>query len=155
MPAATFCVYRGAAFDGGGEVCATDVVVIWSSFDLQAAVSIERATKASGSNREVYLAFVAAPELVLRAIVDSRRGDGAEVVDYTLGDGNAAQPLAGSMALRAMRVGSADVLTIDLREPQRAEPGGCVFASYSGTFLGMIRPPSETTSVGSFVEPRQ
>jgi hypothetical protein len=98
MPAATFCVYRGAAFDGGGEVCATDVVVIWSSFDSRAAVSIERATKASGSNREVYLAFVTDSELVLRAIVDSRRGDGAEVVDYTLGDGNASQPLAGSMA---------------------------------------------------------
>src|SRR5512135_1922978 len=65
MPAATFCVYRGVAFGGAGEVCATDVVVIWSSLASPAAVSVERAEKASGSNREVYLAFVADPELVL------------------------------------------------------------------------------------------
>ncbi len=32
MPSATFCVYRGIALGSRGEVCATDVVVIWSSF---------------------------------------------------------------------------------------------------------------------------
>ncbi len=40
MPAATFCVYEGVAFDGGGEVCATDVVVIWSSLAAQALVRL-------------------------------------------------------------------------------------------------------------------
>src|ERR1700752_3200462 len=53
MPAATFCVYRGVTFGGGGEVCSTDVVVIWSSLASRAAVSVESAEKASGSNREV------------------------------------------------------------------------------------------------------
>ena len=85
MPAATFCVYRGVAFGVGGEVCATGVVVIWSSFASQVAASVAPVETASGSDREVYLAFVADPELVLRAIVDPRQGDRAEMVAYTLG----------------------------------------------------------------------
>jgi hypothetical protein len=156
MPAATFCVYRGVAFGGDGEVCATDVVVIWSSLASQATVSGKHAEKASASNREVYLGFVADPELVVRAIVDPRQGDRANMVGYTLGTAEAPQPLAGQMALRAVRLGSADVLSIDLREPRRFHPGSCAFASYSGTFLGVIRPPSETmTSVDPFVVPQQ
>lgn len=156
MPAATFCVYRGVAFGGGGEVCATDVVVIWSSLASQAPVSGGPAEQASASNREVYLGFVADPELVVRAIVDPRQGDRAEMVGYTLGSEEAAQPLAGQMTLRAVRLGSADLLSMDLREPRRFHPGSCAFASYSGTFLGMIRPPSETTtSIDPFIVPRQ
>ena len=152
MPAATFCVYRGVAFGGGGEVCATDVVVIWSSFASQAAVSVERAEKASASNREVYLGFVADPELIVRAIVDPRQGDRAEMVGYTLGREEAPQLLAGQMTLRAVRLGSADVLSMDWREPRRFHSESCAFASYWGTFLGMIRPPSETTtSVDPFI----
>jgi hypothetical protein len=152
MPAATFCVYQGVALGGGGEVCATDAVVVWSSVASQAPVR----AGPSGSNKEVYLAFVADPELVLRAIVDSRQGDRAEMVGYTLGSEEARQPLAGQMTLRAVRLGSADVLSMDLREPRRFHPGSCAVASYSGTFLGMIRPPSETTtSVDRFIVPRQ
>ena len=146
MPAATFCVYRGVAFGGAGEVCATDVVVIWSSVASQAPVSRGPAEKASASNKEVYLGFVADPELVLRAIVDSRDSDRADMVEYMMGSDEAPQPLAGKMILRAVRLGSADVLSVDLREPRRFHPGSCAFASYSGTFLGMIRPPSETTT---------
>jgi hypothetical protein len=148
MPAATFCVYRGVAFGGGGEVCATDVVVIWSSVGSQAPVRLGRAEKASGSNKEVYLGFVADPELVLRAIVDSRDSDRAEMVEYMLGTEEAPQPLVGKMTLRAVRLGSADVLSMELHEPRRFHPGSCAFASYSGTFLGMIRPPSKTTTSG-------
>jgi hypothetical protein len=154
MPAATFCVYRGVAWGGAGEVCATDVVVIWSSLASQAPVSGGPAEKALASNREVYLGFVADPELVVRAIVDPRQGDRAEMVGYTLGSEEAPQPLAGQMTLRA--VGSADLLSLDLRKPRRFHPGSCAFASYSGTFLGMLRPPSETTtSVDPFIVPRQ
>jgi hypothetical protein len=153
MPAATFCVYRGVAFGGDGGVCATDVVVIWSA--SPAAVSGERAEKAAASNREVYLGFVADPELVVRAIVDSRQGDRAEMVGYTLGSEEAPQPLAGQMTLRAVRLGLADVLSMDLREPRRFHSGGCAFASYSGTFLGMMRPPSEKeVSADTFFGPR-
>ena len=61
----------------------------------------ERAEKASGSNREVYLAFVADPELVLRAVADSRDSDRAEMVQYMVGSDDAPQPLAGKMTLRA------------------------------------------------------
>jgi hypothetical protein len=128
MPAATFCVYRGVARGGGGEVCATDAVVIWSSFS----------EAASGSNREIYLAFVAAPELVLRAVVDSRWSDRAEMVGFTLGDDESPQPLEGRTTLRMLRPGSADVLSMDLREPQGFPPAICPLASYSGTFVGMI-----------------
>jgi hypothetical protein len=156
MPAATFCVYRGVAFGGEGEVCATDVVVIWSSLASQAAVSGGPAQKASASNREVYLGFVADPALVVWAIVDPRRGDRAEMVGYALGSEEAPQPLAGQMTLRAVRLRSADVLSMDLREPRRFHLGSCAFASYSGTFLGIMRPPSETTtSVGTSIKPRQ
>jgi len=136
MPAATFCVYQGVAFGGGGEVCATDVVVIWSSFASQVPVSVARAEKASGSNREVYLAFVADPELVVRATVDPRQGDRAEMVGYTLGSEEAPQPLAGQMTLRAVRLGSAEVLSLALREPRRFHPGSCAFASYWERSLG-------------------
>jgi hypothetical protein len=156
MPEATFCVYRGVALGGRGEVCATDVVAIWSSFASQAAVGVERAKKASASHREVYLAFVAHPELVLRAIVDPRRGDRAEMVGYTLGSEGASQPLGGQITLRAVRLGSADVFSMDLHEPRSFHPGSCAFASYSGTFLGMIQPPGETTtSFDPFLVPRR
>jgi hypothetical protein len=156
MPAATFCVYQGVAFGGGGEVCATDVVVIWSSLASQAPASGGPAEKASASNREVYLGFVADPELIVRAIVDPRQGDRAEMIAYTLGSEEAPQPLVGRMTLRAARLGSADMLSMDLREPRRFHPGSCAFASYSGTFLGMLRPPSETTtSVDPFSMPRE
>jgi hypothetical protein len=156
MPADTFCVYRGVAWGGAGEVCATDVVVIWSSLASEPAASVAHAQKDSASNREVYLGFVSDPELVVRAIVDSRQGDRAKMVGYTLGGDEAPQPLAGQMTLRAVRPGSADVLSMDLREPRRFHPGSCALVSYSGTFLGMIRPPSETTtSVDPFVVPRQ
>jgi hypothetical protein len=109
-------------------------------------VSRGPAEKASASNKEVYLGFVADPELVLRAIVDARDSDRADMVEYMMGSDEDPQPLAGKMILRAVRLGSADVLSVDLREPRRFHPGSCAFASYSGTFLGMIRPPSETTT---------
>jgi len=156
MPPATFCVYQGIAFGADGEVCATDVVVIWSSFDSQPAVGIERAQVGSGSKREIHLGFVADPELVLRGIVEPQQDDRAEMVGYTLGRAQAVQPLAGQMTLRAVRVGSADVLSMHLRAPRRFHPGSCALASYSGTFVGLMRPPSETTtSLGSFSVPRQ
>jgi len=159
MPAATFCVYQGVAFGGGGEVCATDVVVIWSSVAAPPPVSAGPAAKATGSNREVYLAFVAEPELVLRGIADARQDDRAEMVGYTTGGDGAPQPLAGRMTLRAVRVGSsrtADVLSMELQEPRRFHPGSCALASYSGTFLGMARPPSNTTRyIDTFLAPRQ
>jgi hypothetical protein len=146
MPPATFCVYRGVAFGDAGEVCATGVVVIWSSLASQARVSGGPGEEASASTREVYLGFIDDPELVVRGIVDPRQDDRAEMVEYTLGGGEAPQPLAGQMTLHAVRRGSADVLSIDWRAPRPFHPGSCAFASYSGTFLGMIRPPGETTT---------
>jgi len=146
MPAATFCVYQGVVWGGAGEVCATDIVVIWSSRASPAPVRGGAAENASASNREVYLGFVADPDLVVRAIVDPRQGDRAEMVGYTLGSDEAPQPLAGQLTLRAVRLGSAEVLSMDVREPGRFHPGICAFTSYSGTFLGVIRPPSETTT---------
>jgi hypothetical protein len=154
MPAATFCVYLGVAWGSAGEVCANDVVVIWSAVASQAPVSGGLAESASAPNREVYLGFVADPELVVQAIVDPRPGNRAEMVGYTLGDEEALRPLAGQITLGAVRLGSADVLSVDLREPRRFRPGGCAFASYSGTFLGLMRPPSDTTSADPFVLPR-
>jgi hypothetical protein len=148
MPPDTFCVYRGVAFGSGGEVCATDAVVIWSSFGSQPRVRVGPAEKAPGMDREVYLGIVADPELVLRAIVDSRQGDRAEVVGYTVGSEEAPQPLAGTTTLQVVRRGSsatAEVLRMELREPRRFRPGSCAFASCSGAFLGVVRSPSETT----------
>jgi hypothetical protein len=144
MPAGTFCVYRGVALGGGGEVCATDVVVIWSAW--QGRASDAPGEKEPPAGREVYLAFVADPEPVVRAIVDSQQRDRAEMVEYTAGSAAAPQPLAGEMTLRAVRRGSADVLSMDLREPRRFHPGICAFVAYSGTFLGVIQPPTETTT---------
>jgi len=154
MPAATFCVYRGVAWGGAGEVCAIDVVAIWSSVASHAPSSTARTEKASASNREVYVGFVADPELVVHAVADPRQGDRAEMVGYTLEGEEALQTLAGRMTLRAVRRGAADVLSMYLREPQPSHPGRCAFASYSGTFVGMIRPPNETmTSVDPFITP--
>ena len=93
MPPATFCVYQGSAFGDGGEECAAGVVVMWSS-STQSRVSGEPAEKASGSNREVYLGFVADPTLVLRATVDALHSDRAELVGYTVGSEDAPRPLA-------------------------------------------------------------
>jgi hypothetical protein len=143
MPSDTFCVYRGVAFGSGGEVCATDVVVIWSSVGAQSQVRADPAEMASGSNREVYLGFVADPELVLRAIADSRQGDRAEMVGYTVGSTETPQPLAGETTLHTVRLKSsetADMLSMELREPRRFRPTGCAFASYSGRFMGVMGP---------------
>jgi hypothetical protein len=154
MPAATFCVYRGVVLGGDGELCATDVVVIWSS--LVVAANAQRGERTSTANREVYLGFVADPDLVVRAIADPGQRDRAEMVGYTLGREDAPLPLAGQMTLRAVRQGAADVLRVDLREPLRRHPESCALASYSGTFLGMIRPPSEATvSADPFIVLRQ
>jgi hypothetical protein len=152
MPPATFCVYRGVAFGGSGEVCATDVVVIWSSLRPHGAVS--GADKASATRREVYLGFVADPALVVRAIADLRHDNRAEMVGYTLGSAEASQRLAGQMTLQAERPGSAHGLSMDLSEPRRFRPGSCAFRSYSGTFLGVIRSPSGTTTFGETGEDR-
>lgn len=158
-PPATFCVYRGVAFGNGGEVCATDVVVIWSSAGSQSRVRIGATEKPSASNREVYVAFVADPDLVLLAVVDAPQSNRAELVGYTMGGGEAAQPLAGTVSLRQAGVGAsgpADVLSMELRGPRRFRPESCAFAWYSGRFLGVIRPPSETeTYAESFSAPRQ
>jgi len=138
MPSATFCVYRGVALASGGEVCATDIVVIWSSAGSPARVNVQR---------EVYLGFVTDPGLVLRAVVDSQHGHRAEVVEYTLPRNETPQPLAGETTLRTATLGSsetADMLSIDVRESPQFRPGGCALASYSGTFVGVIGPPIET-----------
>jgi len=158
MPSATFCVYRGVAYGSDGEECAAGVVVIWSS-SAPSPVSVEPAERASGSNREVYLGFVADPALVLRAIVDASQGDRAELVGYTVGNEDAPQQLAGRMTLSRVRSGAnaaVDVLSVELRGPRRFRPAGCAFASYSGMFLGVIHPPSETdTYVETSVAPAQ
>jgi len=156
MPGRTFCVYRGAVFGRGGKVCATDVVVIWSSLASRAPVRGGPTAKASTPNREVYLGFVTDPELVVLAVVDPRQRNRAELVGYTLGGADAPQRLAGRMRLPAVHPGSADVLSMDVRDPRHFHIGSCAFASYSGTFLGMIRPRSQmATSVDSFGMPRQ
>lgn len=155
MPAATFCVYRGDAFGSNGEVCATDVVVIWNSL---VAASPSRGAPdglAAAADREVYVGFVADPQLVVRAIVDPARGDRAELVGYTFGDAAASQALAGVMTLRAVRSGAADVLSLTLPQPQRFHPGSCTFASYAGTFLGMIRAPGEASETDALLAPRK
>jgi hypothetical protein len=146
MPSFTYCVYRGVALDSDEQVCATDVVVIWSRFGSQAEVDFA-AEGASRPAREVYLGFVADPDLVLRAIADSWQGDHAEMQSYSMGRNEAPQPLAGEMTLRTVGRGSsraADVLDVELREPRRFRPGHCAFASYSGTFIGVIGPLNGT-----------
>jgi hypothetical protein len=146
MPSFTYCVYRGVALDRDEQVCATDVVVIWSRFGSQTAVDFA-AEGAPGPAREVYLGFVADPDLVLRAIADSWQGDHAAMQSYSMGRNEAPRPLAGEMTLRTVGLGSsrtADVLGVELREPQRFRPGDCAFASYSGTFIGVIGPLNRT-----------
>lgn len=142
MPSDTFCVYQGVAFDRSGEVCASDVVVIWSSLASQASVNRALTENESGSNAEVDLGFVTDPELVVRAIVDPRQSDRAELAWYTRGGEETPQAVAGQMNLRA----SADVLSMDVREPGRFHIGRCALASYAGTFVGMMQPPSEMTN---------
>ena len=155
MPASTFCVYQGVALGGAGDVCATDVVVIWNSLAARGRRRGEP-VRASAANREVFLGFVADPELVVRAIADPRQRDRAEIVGYTLGRNEVSQPLAGQMTLRAVHLGSAEVLDMDLREPRSFHPGSCAFASYSGAFLGMIRTPDgATSSIEPFLAPRR
>jgi hypothetical protein len=138
MPSATFCVYRGVALGRGGEVCATDIVVIWSSVGSQSRVHVER---------EIYLGFVTDPGLVLRAVVDSQHRHRATMVEYTLPKNETPQPLAGETTLRTVVRGSsgtADMLSMNVRDSPQVRLGGCALTSYSGTFVGVIGPPSET-----------
>ena len=150
MPQSTFCVYKGVALDGDGEVCATDIVIMWSTWPLP--VGGAPTDKAPGSPRQLYLAFVADPEPVMRAIVDPLQRNRAELVEYSSAIDELPQPLAGALTLRAAHPGS--VLNMDLREPRRFSPGGCAFASYAGVFLAVMRPPNGTSiSAGSPASP--
>lgn len=95
----------------------------------------------------MYLGFVADPDLVLRASRRSAEGHRAEMVEYTAGSNEAPRALAGDTMLRTVRLessGLADVLSITLREPRILRLEGCVLASYSGGFVGVIGPPIET-----------
>jgi len=145
MPSDTFCVYYGVAFGRAGEVCASGVVVMWSRLTSHVQVRRGLAENASASNGEVDLGFATYPELVVRALVDPRREDRAELVSYTRDTAQAPQALAGRLRLGPVRPGSVDVLNLDMREPGPIQIGSCAFASYSGTFIGMIGPPSQTT----------
>jgi len=74
------------------------------------------------------------------------------VVGYPVGRNEAPQALAGETTLSAVRLGSsgtADVLSMELREPRVFRPGGCALASYSGTFVGVIGPPIETGTIAA------
>jgi len=141
MPSDTFCVYQGVALDRSGEVCASDVVVIWSSLASQAPVNRALTETGLAAHGEVDLGFVTDPELIVRAIVDPRQSDRAELAWYTHGGEETPQTVAGQMDLRA----SANVLRMDVREPGRFHIGRCALASYAGTFVGMMQPPSEMT----------
>jgi len=93
---------------------------------------------------EIYLGFVAEPELVMRAVADPEHAERAEMIGYTLGDGQKSQPLVGETDLRKPTIGadtSGGVLTIKLRQPYRLRPAGCNLASYAGTFVGLMRLP--------------
>jgi hypothetical protein len=142
MPAATFCVYNGVALGPEGEMCADNVLVIWSSYALGA---LQQPQGGAGSApTEVYLGFVADPELVLRAIVDPERSERAVMAGYTLGESQPSLPLLGETKLRAVgggAQGDAGVLTIMLREPHNLRPAGCALAAYAGTFVGIVRLP--------------
>jgi hypothetical protein len=150
MPLATFCVYEGVAFGNGGEVCATDVVVIWSSAGSETPMNVRAEKKVEASKREVYVGFVAEPELVVWAMVDAPQRNRAELVGYTMGTEEVPRPLAGTLTLGPLRSGASgpvDELRMELRGPRPFRPGSCAFASYSGRFLGVIRPPSETDTL--------
>jgi hypothetical protein len=156
MPPGTFCVYQGVALDGADEVCATDVAAVWSRFDSRVPVGV--AQNASEA-REVYLGFATDPEFVLRAFVDARQGNRAQIDSISDGRPEATQPLAGEMTLRTVRLGSsgtADVLDVKLWGARRLGLGDCAFASYSGTFIGVIglQQPTDPVSDTSFA-PRQ
>lgn len=142
MPPATFCVYNGVALGADGEICADNVLVIWSSYALHA---LQRPEDTRGSAAtEVYLGFVAEPELVLRAVVDPERSERAVMAGYTLGEGRPAVPLAGETRLRAAGgsgPSDAGILTITLQEPRELRSRGCAFAAYAGSFVGMVRLP--------------
>jgi hypothetical protein len=156
MPAATFCVYRGVALGPEGEVCADDVLVIWSSYASRTVQ--EHDPEGTAALTEVYLGFVADPELVLRAVVDPERVERARMVGYTLGAGQSPLPLTGETKLRPAP-GSGDdapgVLTIDLSKPHQFRPVGCTLMAYAGTFVGVVRfPVSAEELVESDVVPR-
>lgn len=139
MPAATFCMYRGVALGSDGAVCANDVVAIWSSFALEAVAREDGTKKTRGSEPGVHLAFVAEPEIVLRAIADSHQGDHAVMVGYTLGS-NRPQPLAGTITLQ---IGAPSVLRLELATSGRSGVAGCALASYVGAYFGLLQPEAE------------
>jgi hypothetical protein len=135
MPAATFCVYNGVALDTDGAVCAKNVVIMWSSFAGPADASN------SPQPRELYVGFVAQPDLILRGTVGTPASDTAQLTDVDAPE--RAAPI-GEMKLRAVQEKS-DVLSMDLHDIPELARADCVVASYSGTFVGLLRPPTDQT----------
>jgi hypothetical protein len=148
-PASTFCVYQGAAFGRGGEVCASDAVVVWSSARGPLRMTVQ-ADKGGIPARQVHIAFVDASEIVLQAVVGASQTDRAELVGYTTGDEQVAQPLSGTVTLRPRQPGASravDVLEMEVKGPRPFRPGNCALASYSGEFVGVIRSTHETENM--------
>ncbi len=143
MPPDTFCVYRGIARDSSGEACADDVVVLWSSYGA-----------AGEASAEIYLGFIASPDLVLRATVKAQddHQQRAQLLDYAVGGDESARPIHGEASLRAPppqpgAPATADVLSLALSGGIDLDPASrCRFTTYSGEFMAMIGPTLETAA---------
>jgi hypothetical protein len=138
MPPGTFCVYRGVIIGGAGELCADDVVALWSSY-----APTQLADARPGDpvpSRSVFIAFVGAADLVMRGVVEPGQGYRAHMVSYTLGEDEEPVPLVGETLLRSSGAAGAPsaILTVDIKDPASTAAGACAFGSFHGTFLGLI-----------------
>ncbi len=131
MPPGAFCVYRGDVRGGNGEVCAKDVVLLWSTYGSPPA--------AEPREHEIYIGFAGIPDLVMHAAVEPEHADRAEMKEFAFSGDQAPTPLDGELSTPSARPGTRLYLALPHppREFQRGD--GCSFASYEGDFMGLIR----------------
>jgi len=138
MPLGVFCVYRGTASAADGEICADDLVVIWSAHAPRDTSDIR---DRSGSTRHVYLGFVGEPVLVLRAVATQRTL--ARFVEYSLESKQRALRLTGFTTLDPEKQGlfAAMTFTLPSRHEFSRDADACTVAEYNGIFVDVLEEP--------------
>ncbi|MEO8601699.1 MAG: hypothetical protein ABI629_03885 [bacterium] len=130
MPPGTFCVYRGPSTRFSGRLCEDDRLVIWTTHGEFA--------DSAAAERDVYIGFVDAPDLLFHAVSDRRTH--AQLTDYRVAPGAPPSPLSGSTSLQRSADGlSSHTFTLTLSAPVRlGGPAACAFDSYRGRFVGVV-----------------
>jgi hypothetical protein len=129
-------VYDGVALGPDGQVCADPMLVLWSQLAPQHGPYRHRR---EASDSDVYFGFVTSVDIVVRAGIVLGAEHRVRILDYTFGPDGLPLVLQG-FAETHIAGGPHGIETLSMRVTPPLDAGGaCGFASFDGTFLGVLR----------------